>query len=75
MALLAANHPIGVIFTAMFLSALNIAGVQLKGYTAYNEHVIDIIIGVIVYLSAFSFLIRQWILGKSKKKTGKGDAS
>ena len=74
-ALLAANHPIGVIFTAMFLSSLNIAGVQLKGYTAYNEHVIDIIIGVIVYLSAFSFLIRQWILGKSKKKTGKGDAS
>ena len=74
-ALLAANHPLGVIFTAMFLSALNIAGVQLKGYTAYNEHVIDIIIGVIVYLSAFSFLIRQWILGKSKKKTGKGDAS
>ena len=74
-ALLAANHPLGVIFTAMFLSALNIAGVQLKGYTAYNEHVIDIIIGVIVYLSAFSFLIWQWILGKSKKKTGKGDAS
>ena len=74
-ALLAANHPLGVIFTAMFLSALNIAGVQLKGYTAYNEHVIDIIIGVIVYLSAFSFLIRQWIVRKSEKKAGKGDAS
>lgn len=74
-ALLAANHPLGVIFTAMFLSALNIAGVQLKGYTAYNEHVIDIIIGVIVYLSAFSFLIRQWILGKSGKKHGKGGAA
>ena len=74
-ALLAANHPLGVIFTAVFMSALNIAGVQLKGYTAYNEHVIDIIIGVIVYLSAFSFLIRQWLMtgGKKTKDSGRED--
>ena len=62
-ALLAVNHPIAVIFTAMFMSMLDIAGLQLTNLTAYNEYITDVIIAVIVYLAAFSLVIRMG-LGK-----------
>ena len=69
-ALLASNNPIAVIFTGVFMSMLNIAGTQLKSLTAYNEYISDIIIAIIVYLSAFSMLIKQLLNGR-KKKGGK----
>ena len=56
-ALLAVSNPIGVIFTGIFMAMLDIVGLQLTGYTAYNEYITDVIIAVIVYLSAFSLLI------------------
>ncbi|MGN0447139.1 MAG: ABC transporter permease [Acutalibacteraceae bacterium] len=64
-ALLASNNPIGVIFAGCFMSALNIAGQQLKTLTPYNEHLTNIIIAAIVYLSAFSLIIKQFL---SKRK-------
>ena len=67
-ALLASNHPIGVIFTGCFMSMLNIAGMQLKTLTAYNEYVTDIIIASIVYLSAFAMLIKMLLNKRGKKK-------
>lgn len=69
-ALLAANNPIAVIFTGCFMSMLNVAGLQLKGLTAYNEFITDIIIAAIVYLSAFSMIIKQIISENRKKKEG-----
>ena len=69
-ALLAANNPIGVVFAGVFMSMLNICGMQLKYLTAYNEYIADIIIAVIVYLSAFSMLVKQLLNGR-KKKGGK----
>lgn len=65
-ALLAANNPIGVIFTAAFMAMLKIVGTQLTGFTAYNEYITDVIISVIVYLSAFSLLIRSMITGRKR---------
>ncbi|MCQ2567144.1 MAG: ABC transporter permease [Mogibacterium sp.] len=65
-ALLASNNPIGVIFAGIFMSMLNISGLQLKNLTMYNEYISDVIIAVIVYLSAFSLFFRQF-LGKRKK--------
>lgn len=65
-ALLASNHPIGVIFAGMFMSMLNVAGQELKNLTPYNEYITDIVIAAIVYLSAFSLVIRLW-LGRRKK--------
>lgn len=67
-ALLASNHPIGVVFTGTFMSMLNIDGMMLKSLTAYNEFIADIIIAAIVYLSAFSMIIKQ-ILGSKNRKT------
>lgn len=68
-ALLAVNNPIAVIFTANFMAMLNIVGQQLTGYTAYNEYITDVIISVIVYLSAFSLVIRMMLTAKRKAGT------
>lgn len=66
-ALLAANHPVGVIFAGMFMSMLDISGLQITNLTAYNEYITDVIISVIVYLSAFSLVIKLWLSGRHKK--------
>jgi len=73
-ALLAVNNPIGVVFTGIFMAMLNIVGQNLTGLTAYNEYITDVIISVIVYLSAFSLVIRMW-LGSRKKKAADAQAA
>ena len=66
-ALLAVNHPIGVIFAGLFMSTLDISGLQLTNLTAYNEYITDVIIAVIVYLAAFSLVIKLWLNGKKRQ--------
>ena len=70
-ALLAANNPIAVVFTGMFMSMLDICGLQLTNLTGYNEYITDVIIAVIVYLAAFSLVIKMMIANIGKKKGGK----
>ncbi len=70
-ALLAANNPIGVIFSGIFMSMLDICGLQLTNLTGFNEYITDVIIAVIVYLSAFSLVIKMLISGVRKRKSGK----
>ena len=41
------------------MSMLDIAGLQLTNLTAYNEYITDVIIATIVYLSAFSLVIKM----------------
>ena len=65
-ALLAFNNPIGVIFSATFVSLLDINGMQLKYMTPYNEYITSIITAVIVYFSAFSLLFKQVLEGNIK---------
>ena len=60
-ALLALNNPIGVVFAGVFMAMLDIVGLQLTNLTAYNEYITDVIIAVIVYLSAFSLMIRMFL--------------
>lgn len=74
-ALLASNHPIGVIFSGLFMSMLNIAGLQLKNLTPYNEYISDVIIAVIVYLSAFSLFFRQFLNGRKKVNPSRNAAA
>jgi simple sugar transport system permease protein len=73
-ALLATNNPIGVIFSGIFMAMLDIVGQNLTGYTAYNEYITDVVIAVIVYLSAFSLVIQNLISGK-KSKVGATNAN
>ena len=65
-ALLAASNPIAVIFTGCFMSMLDIVGLQMTNLTAYNEYITDVIIAIIVYLSAFSLLIKMLLNGRRK---------
>ena len=69
-ALLAVNNPVGVIFSGIFMAMLNIIGTQMTKFTSYNEYITDVIIAAIVYLSAFSLVIRTMLSGKKKKFVG-----
>lgn len=65
-ALLAINNPIGVIFSSIFMAYLDVSGMQIKYMTSYNEHIASIIGAVIVYFSAFSLVIRQYLSKPNK---------
>jgi simple sugar transport system permease protein len=73
-ALLAVNNPVGVVFTGIFMAMLDIVGHNLTGFTAYNEYITDVVIAVIVYLSAFSLVIRMWLAGRRKKEAAASPA-
>ena len=69
-ALLAMNNPIGVIFAGLFIAYLKVGGDQMQLYKFVPE-VIDIIISVIIYFSAFALVFRGLIskIFKNKKDT------
>ena len=72
-ALLANCNPIGCIFTATFLSYLRLGGnaMQSQGFATETT---EIVTSVIVYLAAFSLLLRMFLsgkLGKTKKREKK----
>ncbi len=58
-ALLASSNPIGIIFSALFVSYIQVGGEGMQ--PEFNQEVINIIIAVIIYLAAFSLLIRNMI--------------
>ena len=60
-ALLAFNNPIGVIFSASFVSLLDVNGMQLKYMTPYNEYITSIVTAIIVYFSAFSLIFKEML--------------
>ncbi len=72
-ALLALNHPIAVVFSGIFMAMLDIVGQQLTVLTAYNEYITDVVIAVIVYLSAFSLVIQLWLSKRKAPKKGGSD--
>ena len=73
-ALLAACNPIGVIFTGIFMSMLDVAGTQLTALTPFNEYITDVVIATIVYLSAFALVIKMLISGGHRRKKAKAAA-
>ena len=60
-ALLASSNPIGTIFSALFISYIQVGGDSMQ--PEFAKEMIDIIIAVIIYLSAFSLLMRG-LIGK-----------
>jgi simple sugar transport system permease protein len=68
-ALLANSNPIGTIFSSLFISYIQVGGSAMQ--PNFSSESIDIIIAVIIYLAAFSLLIRgilTKILSGNKKK-------
>ncbi len=70
-ALLALSNPIGVIFSALFISYIQVGGDALQ--PEFAKEIIDIIISVIIYLSAFSLIIRT-LIGKFLNRKGQSKA-
>ncbi len=69
-ALLASSNPIGIIFSALFVSYIQVGGEGMQ--PEFNQEVINIIIAVIIYLAAFSLLIKNMI---SSALSGKKEAA
>lgn len=68
-ALLASSNPIGVIFSSLFISFIQVGGDALQ--PEFAKEIIDIIIAAIIYLSAFALLIRMIIKKVSRKEVRK----
>ena len=70
-ALLASSNPLGVIFSALFISHISVGGAFLST-KYYPTEVADLISGIIIYLCAFSMLFRgkiHTLLFKNKDNT------
>lgn len=66
-ALLANNNPLGIIFSAIFVSYIQRGGTLASLY-GYKPEIIDIVIAVIIYFSAFGMFMKSFI-GKINAKT------
>ena len=64
-ALLATSNPLGIIFSALFVSYIQVGGEAMQ--PEYAKEIIDMIISVIIYLSAFSLLLKGVIRKQLKK--------
>jgi simple sugar transport system permease protein len=67
-ALLGLNNPIGIIFSGLLIAYLNVGGFNMQLYN-FAPQVIEIIIGVIIYFSAFALLVRGFISSLKKRLT------
>ena len=80
-ALLATSHPIGTIFSALFISYIQVGGDSMQ--PEFAKETIDIIIAAIIYLAAFSLLVKSLIakvfsrnksIGEPLEETGAADS-
>lgn len=65
-ALLGASNPIGIIFAGLFISYIQVGGEALQ--PTFTREVIDIIIAVIIYMSAMSLMVKLLITKLIKNK-------
>jgi len=72
-ALLATSNPIGTIFSAFFVSYIQVGGDAMQ--PDFVKEIIDIIISVIIYLAAFALLTRELLArGKQRRADDAADA-
>ena len=65
-ALLATSNPLGTIISALFISYIQVGGDAMQ--PEFAKETIDIIIAVIIYLSAFSLLMKELITSVLSRK-------
>ena len=58
-ALLGNSNPIGIIFSALFISHIQRGGSAVSVSYGYKPEIIDIVISIIIYFSAFAMLINM----------------
>lgn len=70
-ALLGLSHPVGVLFSGIFIAYLTAGGFYLQLFE-FSTEIIDIIVAVIIYFSAFALIVRT-LMGRLKEKKQKKD--
>jgi ABC-type uncharacterized transport system permease subunit len=65
-ALLGNSNPIGIIFSALFVSHIQRGGTLASLY-GYKPEIIDVVIAVIIYFSAFAMLMNTTVVNLIKK--------
>ncbi|MEN1760026.1 ABC transporter permease [Anoxynatronum sibiricum] len=66
-ALLGLSHPLGILLSGIFVAYLTVGGFNMQLYN-FVPQVIEIIIAVIIYFSAFALLLKGFIQAYLKKK-------
>jgi len=66
-ALLGLNNPIGIIFSGLLIAYLGVGGNNMQLYN-FSPQVIEIIIAVIIYFSAFALLVKNYFNSLKKQK-------
>ncbi len=77
-ALLGNSHPIGIIFSSVFISHIQRGG-TLASLVGYKPEIIDVVIAVIIYFSAFAMIMNsalaRFVKNRLKKKDSDHGAS
>jgi len=68
-ALLGLNNPIGIIFSGLLIAYLNVGGFNMQLFN-FAPQIIEIIIAVIIYFSAFALLVKGFLSSIKKRKRG-----
>ena len=68
--LLGSSHPIGIIFSAIFISHIQRGG-TLASLVGYKPEIIDVVIAVIIYFSAFAMIMNTAVANFFKKRVRK----
>ncbi|MGI6781815.1 MAG: ABC transporter permease subunit [Acholeplasmataceae bacterium] len=71
-ALLANSHPIGVFVSALFIQHIKIGGQYMQS-VGFKPEIVDVIIGVILYFSAFALIIGRYVTKLFRRKKAKND--
>ena len=71
-ALLGNSHPIGIIFSSIFISHIQRGG-TLASLVGYKPEIIDVVIGIIIYFSAFSMIMNSIVVNFFKGRKEKKD--
>lgn len=69
-ALLGLSNPIGVLFAGLFIAYLTAGGFYLQLYE-FSTEIIDIIVAVIIYFSAFALMVKILLAKIQKQKADK----
>ena len=66
-ALLGLNNPIAIIFSGLLIAYLTVGGFNMQLYN-FAPQVIEIIIAIIIYFSAFALLLKGFLQTRMKKR-------
>ncbi|HPY95511.1 MAG TPA: ABC transporter permease, partial [Clostridia bacterium] len=72
-ALLGMSNPLGIIFSGLFIAHITVGGSYLQSLK-YMKEIIEVIIGLIIYFSAFSLLVRDVIARAGRRRARREEA-